>query len=106
MKISHKGVEYILDIEKAIELGLMQSRKLNSGDVFWNQGCEGFGLLIINVQFQKDQWIILYNRIGPYSDQDFNQGRFLSEQEIWKILDKHKAVFFKNISKDVSNLID
>ncbi len=106
--LSINSKEYIINIDKAIELGIAKPKKvkienLQAGDVFEN---DQYRVMIIDAYCDCYGNKNRYQLAGFYGVEVFSDfNRLLSRQEMINYLNKGEYVFIRNINTEIKEII-
>ena len=106
MKITHNNKSYILNAERAIELGVFKPElpplPLRAGDVYKTD--KGYcNQLLVQVAYDQDKWQLLGMGLHPNSNSFYHTVHTLAE--IKAELEKDECYLVKNINGIVGDLV-
>ena len=106
MQVKHNDQNYTLDVQRALELGVLKKQitTIETGDVY-EYGC-GTRLCFIRAGFMNRNFQIigLYG-LTHYSDWPFSKPEGATPQETITWVNNRDLKFVRNINKDVEKLI-
>jgi hypothetical protein len=101
--------EYIINIDKAIELGIAKLKKekienFQAGDVFEDDGCR---VMIIDAYCDCYEVENRYQIAGFYGAEVFSDfDKLLSREEMINHLNEREYVFVRNINAEIEKIIN